>query len=336
MKWTVYSVLDRLIQKPVSMEFDDETLKKLKHGDKIIYTDSDNKEYVGDFLGYETNSEKSWKFKRILEGKEREKFTSNITKAEKLYTSVFLPIFEKNFPEAKPICARISIHGNYIYFYFCSNKRLDFSSLIQTFRKKLSMRFFIYQVNPRDRVRLHPNLDERYDANGLPLSYHMFKHWLDNVPWDALDIQGLRGRQIEKMKDWSGMLDHSLSYEYDFYKEESKKYPKVRSKVIYNNKKYLCIKCNYLTQDIVMRWEDPQNPGEFYGEYLTIHIDEYTILKNQEQKISQNKNVSTKKSKKNSYERKPRKKPVSKNRTLTKTTNKKQVIHKKSTHKTKH
>jgi len=183
MKWTVYSVLDRLIQKPVSMEFDEEALKYLSHGDRVIYKDSDNKEYVGDFLGYETDSEKTGKFIRKVEWKEIEKFESNKIKANKLYTSVFLPIFVKNFPNAKPICARMSIYGNFIYFYFCSNKRLDFSSLISTFREKLSMRFFIYQVNPRDRVRLHPNLDERYDAHGMPLSYHTFKHGLENVPW---------------------------------------------------------------------------------------------------------------------------------------------------------
>jgi len=46
MKSTIYSVLDRLIQKPVSMEFDEETLKTLTHGDLVIYKDSDNKEHV--------------------------------------------------------------------------------------------------------------------------------------------------------------------------------------------------------------------------------------------------------------------------------------------------
>ena len=78
------------------------------------------------------------------------------------------------------------------------------------------------------------------------------------------------------MRDWSGMLDHSLSYEYDFYKEESKKYPKIRDKIMYSWKKYLCIKCNYLTQEIVFRWEDKQKPGEFYGEFVTITLNDWT------------------------------------------------------------
>lgn len=284
----------------------------------MVYKDREGKEYLWEYLGYLTKAEKSGSFVRQLQGKELDRHEKNKEKADELFI-LFKKEFTEKFPKSKAITARINLYGSQIYFYFFADDRYDFSEFVRTFREKIDLKFFIYQVWARDRIRLHPHIDEWYDANGLPLMYSVFKHPLDQVDSDVVQLQWLRGRDNERLKDRSGKLDHTLAFEADIYEQENKKYPRKSKIISIDGKKMMCTGYNILTQEIKLRWEDPEKPWEFYGEYMSISLDEYekvakTVAITTPKTKKLEKQKSTQVTKKQVTKKQTQKKPVFKKR----------------------
>ena len=254
---TIY-LLDRLILKPVKVTCKDEV--NLPPKSWIVYKDEEGNEFVGTLLGYETQASKSGTFLYPLEGQQKELFDGYQQKAADLY-KVFVQEFGQGFPESVPLCARMNLQGTQIYFYFYAETRFQFADFVREFRQKIGYHFFLYQVGARDRVRLHPHLEERYDPSGMPLMYHIFKHPLPNVESDILAQQQLEGRAMDKLKDWSGKLDHTLLFEADRYAKEIKKYPPRGSIIQRQGKPVKCMGFNLLTQEIKLRGQSEEDDG---------------------------------------------------------------------------
>lgn len=281
-KNTVLYVLDRLINKPVKVEGKIPTDIQAK--EKIVYKDEKGKEMLGIVLGYKTKADKSGTFSYILKDTELENFNHYQETAADLY-KIFKKKFTAEFPGAKPITARMSLSGRQIYFYFFAEQRFNFAEFVKSFRQEIGQHFFLYQVGARDRVRLHPHLDERYDPSGLPLMYHIFKHPLDGVESETVEAQGLYGNS-DKLKDWSGKLDHTLNFEKEIYAEENKKYPRKGQIINVDGKPMKCAWFNILTQEIKLRWkiedaDENTNPRFLWkGEFKILTLDEYEKAKN--------------------------------------------------------
>ena len=265
--------IDRLINKPVKItgEFPDD----LKAKDMCIYTDEDGKEMVATILWYDVKTQKKWTFKAQMTSADQETFAKHQEKAKELFV-LFKNEFSEQFPESKPITARMNLRGNHIYFYFYAETRFNFSAFVKWFRQKIGMNFFLYQVWARDRVRLHPNLHEWYDPSWLPLTYHIFKHTLPEVDADALNVQQLWWRNNERLKDWSWKMDYTINFEKDFYAEEIKKYPSHWQILSLEWKRYKCTWHNLLTWEINLRWqgdEDKRDEWRRHGEFKKITLD---------------------------------------------------------------
>lgn len=271
-------VLDRLNTKPVKLT--GELPADLHYGDRVVYKDSESKEMVGTLLGYSVESAKTGTFLYPLLGQQAENFTIYQEKAKKLY-DLFKDKFKKSFPESVPLTARMNLQGNQVYFYFFAETRFDFAEFVKGFRQEIGYNFFLYQVGARDRVRLHPNLHEWFDTSWLPLIYHIFKHPLPNVEGDVINLQHLEWRDIDKLKDRSGKLDHTLNFEKDIYEEESKRYPYRGEVVTFEGKKMKCTGMNILTQEIKLRGQSDDDPNEFRGEFRKITLSEYRPKKDQ-------------------------------------------------------
>lgn len=269
--YTIY-VLDRLNTKPVKLT--GQLPEGVKYGDRVVYQDSDGKEMVGTILGYPVDSAKTGVFLYPLIGQQADNFTAYQEKAAKLYET-FKAKFAVLFPESVPLTARMNLQGNQVYFYFFAETRFDFAEFVKSFRQEIGYNFFLYQVGARDRVRLHPHLEERYDPSGQPLIYHIFKHPLPNVEGDVIGLQHLEWRDIDKLKDRSGKLDHSLNFEKDIYEEESKKFPYRGEVVSFEGKKMKCTGINILTEEIKLRGQSEDDPHEFRGEFRKITLTEY-------------------------------------------------------------
>lgn len=270
---TICYWIDRLINKPVKIT--GKLPDDLKAKDMCIYKDEDGKEMVATILWYEIKAEKKWVFKAVMTADEKEKFETNQDKAKELFV-LFKTSFSEQFPEAKPITARMNLRWNHIYFYFFAETRFNFSEFVKWFRQKIWMNFFLYQVWARDRVRLHPNLHERYDPSWLPLTYHIFKHTLPEVDGDALNVQQLWWRNIERLKDWSWKMDYTINFEKQFYEEEIKRYPSHGQVLALEWKRYKCTWHNLLTWEINLRWqwdEDKRDDWRWHGEFKKITLD---------------------------------------------------------------
>lgn len=267
---TIY-VLDWLILKPVKINCKQEITLPPKS--RVIYVDEENKEAAGTVLWYETACNKTGTFARQLIWQEFDTFMGYQDKATSLY-ELFSSRFTAEFPEAVPLTARMNSMGNQVYFYFFAETRFQFGEFVKSFRQQIGYHFFLYQVGSRDRVRLHPRLEERYDPSGLPLMYHIFKHPLPNVESDMLASQWLDGRSSDKMKDRSGKLDHTLLFEADRYTEESKRYPMRWSIVRRQGQDRKCMWFNLLTQEIKLRGKSDEDWWDRRGERKKVSLEE--------------------------------------------------------------
>ncbi len=279
MSMNTTTILDRLIHKPVTLTIPKWTdLSHLKNGDFLIYRDEEGKDLVWEYLWYTLQNTKKWKFVSVLEGTNRTNFDLYQKKAAELYRE-FKKDFGSEFPDSVPITSKASLYWDQIYFYFYAETRYNFADFVRAFRNKVKKKFFIYQVWSRDRVRLHPNRDEWFDASWLPLMYSIFRHPLEMVEHDTVQVQHLDWRDPERLKDRSWKYDHTLAFEKEFYKEESKRYPTRWWVVRYKWEKVKCVWNNYLTQEIKLRWKSEWK-DDFRWEWMVITLDEYLQDKN--------------------------------------------------------
>jgi hypothetical protein len=95
------------------------------------------------------------------------------------------------------------------------------------------------------------------------------------VEGDVIGLQNLEGRDIDKLKDRSGKLDHTLNFEKDIYEEESRRYPRRGEVVTFESKKRKCTGINILTQEIKLRGQSDDDPNEYRGEFRKITLSEY-------------------------------------------------------------
>lgn len=265
--------IDRLIHKPVRLT-GNYTGHPLQPWQKIVYQDEEGHEMVGEYLGYETDAEKTGTFLYPLLGQQEQNFEAYQQKAAGLF-EIFDSQFKALFPESVPLCARMNLTWNHIYFYFYAETRFNFSDFVKSFREQIGCKFFLYQVGARDRVRLHPNLKEWFDPSGLPLLYSIFKHPLPTVDSEAIAVQNLEGRNPDRLKDRSGKLDHSLNFEKDLYAEEIKQYPPRWSIIDRYGVPMKCMGFNILTQEIKLRAVIDNDPQKFGGERKKVTLHEY-------------------------------------------------------------
>jgi cell fate regulator YaaT (PSP1 superfamily) len=250
-------VIDRLINKPVLLT--GTIPSDVTYGQKVVYLDDEKKQQVGIVLGYEIETAKEWKFLYALQGDQAIHHDENQKKAHELF-QVFKKDFKENFPESVPVTARMNLQWSMVYFYFFAELRFQFAEFVKVFRQKIGYNFFLYQVWARDRIRLDPRADGMYCASGHGtwLDCKTFKHPMPNVESDAITLQQLDWRDIEKLKWLCGKLKCSLNYEKEYYEQETKKYPTRGAYFSLQGERVKCLWFNVMTQEIKIRNEQTE------------------------------------------------------------------------------
>lgn len=257
--------MDWLINKPIEIVWINDDIE-INIGDYIIYTD-EGKKMVGTYIGYYLPTNKQWKFDSILKDEKRLKFEENQKKAQNYYL-IFKTEFKKLFPSTKPVTARINASGDIVYFYFYCEDRLNFVDFLRSFRSKIPINFFLYQVWARDMVRLHPESKNRLSECGCWPMWCCWNWVLPTVEMDNLVLQWLEWRDIEKLKWKCGKLKCSIVYERYIYTEEAKKFPNKWDIITIGEQTWRCIWYNIFSWEVV--WRSETNNSIFRGNYLNI------------------------------------------------------------------
>lgn len=253
-------VLDRYTSRYFTVEWIPD-ISNLKVGDLLVYSTRKTDAYsVGKYIGHSADTDRVAHFVRTLEGKEKDFFEEQQDLALKIF-----PMFKKKFKEtfegSKPVTARYQIFSDQLYLYFYSEERYVFTDFVREFRSKIWKNIFLFQVGARDMVRLSHVVDEWLDIDGRPLHYS-YTWQLPSIEMEDIVIQWMEWRDIERLKDWSGKLKCSMSYEADLYRQEAKKYPPKWTKV--NAKKldvsWIVLSFNIMNGEVTVK----TNKNEIY------------------------------------------------------------------------
>lgn len=222
-------VLDYFFNKHLRvLDIPEEIAKGLKHGDKISYLLEEKgteKESIGIVLGFPLEMERTAQFVKKLNAEDCEEFAKQQDFALKVFP-LFKKKFKTLFPTSKPVTARYNPIMDQIYFYFYSEERYVFGDFVRELREELGKNIFLFQVGARDMMRIDPNAKPYAVGSdcGMEIACQGYGP-LPSVEVESIAMQGLEGRDIERLKGRCGKLKCSLLYELEIYMKESKDFP---------------------------------------------------------------------------------------------------------------
>lgn len=253
-------VLDRYTSKYIKVYGVDELdYQSLKQWDKVIYNvedkDSTSKLSVWINIGFDVDTDRQWKFERILVLDEKKYFEDQQKYALDIFP-IFKQTFSASFEWSIPITSRFNMFSNQVYFYFYSEERYVFSEYVKTLRQRIWKNIFLFQVWARDMIRLDPGADSFLCIDWSTLHCKTLRP-LPNVEIENVAIQSLEWRDIEKLKWRCGKLKCSLIYESDLYEQELKSFPAKWSVVKVNSSDitWVITSINIMTRDVKIKTE---------------------------------------------------------------------------------
>ena len=133
---------------------------------------------------------------------------------------------------------------------YVSDDRVDFRELLKELASVFKCRIELRQIGPRDKAKLVGGLG----SCGLPLCCSSFLGEFDGVSINMAKNQML-AINIEKISGACGRLMCCLKFEDDIYTQEKKRFPKIGTKVIYEDKLYKVTSINILSDTIKIEGE---------------------------------------------------------------------------------
>ena len=257
--WSVH-VLDWYTNRNYVVEgIPEDIVAQLTYKQKIVYRVPDKQGdvlSVGECLIHTVDTDRKVMFEKLLEGEDKKYFDDMHAYAQWLYPD-FRKTFRKAFPGSIPVAARFHVYIDQVYFYFYAQERYNFADYARELRHKIGKNIFLYQVSPRDMIRLAPWFEHIIWYNGINLCENSTRD-LPEVSMDDIVLQNLDGRDIERLKSRNGKFKPSLWYEVELYREESKKYPQ-RGTVVTDATKnitWTVLSYNIMNGDVKIKTKD--------------------------------------------------------------------------------
>ena len=233
----------------------DVLVKWLKTWDKVVYKRNDWQKYIWTYIGYKCKPDLSGSFLYKLNWVWLKKFYQLDKKAKKVFNSIKDEL-KFIFPMLKFITAKMNFNGDVLYLYFYWESRIDFREWLSDLRKLIWMKFFLYQVWARDRIRLHPKSDEMIWDCWHKLCCVQTLCKIDSIETKTINLQNLQTQGIDKQKWICWKLKCCLKFEEKIYLEELDNYPEIWAQLEIEGKKYIVIWTNILSKYIFLKDEE--------------------------------------------------------------------------------
>ena len=129
------------------------------------------------------------------------------------------------------VSCEYTLDASKVIFMYTSESRVDFRELLKELVSVFKCRIELRQIGPRDKSKIVGGLG----SCGLPLCCSSFLGEFDGVSINMAKNQML-AINIDKISGSCGRLLCCLKYEDDIYSEEKQRFPKIGSRVKYDNK----------------------------------------------------------------------------------------------------
>ena len=209
------------------------------------------------------------KVKRKANRADIELYAYNEAKAEKSL-EICKDIVKQYDLEMHLVSCEYTLDASKVIFMYTSETRVDFRELLKELASVFKCRIELRQIGPRDKSKIVGGLG----SCGLPLCCSSFLGEFDGVSINMAKNQML-AINIDKISGACGRLLCCLKYEDDTYTKEKQRFPKIGSKVKYENKIVKVTGLNVIS-DLVKIEHD--------GNISFVSLDEIQILPPREHK----------------------------------------------------
>lgn len=209
------------------------------------------------------------KIKRVANRADLELFAYNQAKAEKSL-EICKEIVKEYDLDMHLVSCEYTLDASKVIFMYTSETRVDFRELLKELASVFKCRIELRQIGPRDKSKIVGGLG----SCGLPLCCSSFLGEFDGVSINMAKNQML-AINIDKISGACGRLLCCLKYEDDTYTKEKQRFPKIGSKVKYDNKIVKVTGLNVIS-DLVKIEHD--------GNISFVSLDEIQILPSREHK----------------------------------------------------
>ncbi|MDP2684367.1 MAG: regulatory iron-sulfur-containing complex subunit RicT [bacterium] len=127
--------------------------------------------------------------------------------------------------DMKIVDCYFSFDGGKIIFVFTAEGRVDFRDLVKNMSRQFQKSIRLEQIGIRDEARRLGGMG----ACGRELCCKKFLKNLTSVSTEYARLQQVHSRGSDRISGACGRLMCCLSYELNYYKEETKKFPKINS-----------------------------------------------------------------------------------------------------------
>ena len=236
----------------------DEIRTQLRHWDKIVYICEEKwvqKNSIWLVIWYPIKASKTVEFERAFSEDESREFLEQQNIAHKVFPS-FKKKFKLRFEGSRPITARYNPIGDQIYFYFYSEERYVFWDFVKELRSEIWKNLFLFQIWARDMMRLDPAAkDYAVGSDCGMLTACQSLNPLPSVEVECIGLQGVDGRDMERLKGRCWKLKCSLMYELEIYQEEVKNFPTkwATIKCPWSNENWIVSSYNIMTREVVLK-----------------------------------------------------------------------------------
>jgi cell fate regulator YaaT (PSP1 superfamily) len=164
------------------------------------------------------------------------------------------------------ISCEYTLDASKVIFMYTSDSRVDFRQLLKELASVFKCRIELRQIGPRDKAKIVGGIG----SCGLQLCCSSFLGEFDGVSINMAKNQ-LLAINIDKISGACGRLLCCLKYEDETYTEIKKKFPKVGSRIKYNNKIVKVVGLNVISD--LVKIDDE-------GNISFINLNEVKILPN--------------------------------------------------------